>query len=115
MQAASPPVLVEDLERAPGRDRCARAIHERRWYSPAAMPVVAADRQLQEWRSQVVACLAPIETWVHHQDLDATEGQRRHADGGHPVRKTHPARMPRCRTAGHAGSRDRHFTFAPAV
>src|SRR5262245_54222975 len=103
MQAASPPVLVEDLERAPGRNRGARASQERRWYSPAAMPVVAADRQLQEWRRQVVACLAPIETWMHHQDLDAAEDQRRHTDGGHPVREPHPPRVPG------------HLTFAPAL
>jgi hypothetical protein len=101
MQAASPPVLIEDMERAPGRHRRAGTIEERRWCSPAAMPVVAADRQLQEWRRQVVACLAPIETRMHHQDLDAAEGQRRNTDGSHPVREPHPPRVPGPLRIGH--------------
>src|SRR5262245_14584988 len=92
------------------------------------MPVVAADRQLQQWRGQIVACLAPIETWMHHQDLDAARGQRRHTDGGHPVREPHPPRVPGPLTFGHESppgrggvtgciwyTAARHLTFAPAV
>ena len=65
VQAAPPAVLIEDVEGAAGADRAGGVL--RRTASrvvPAAMLVVAADRQLEERRRQVVARLAPVEPRV---------------------------------------------------
>ena len=105
VQASPPAVLIEDLERAPGRHRRAGTIEERCWRGPAAVPMVAADRQLQERRRQVVARFAPVEARMHHQDLDAAERQRRHGGGRNPVRQPHPTRVHGRGTDGHASER----------
>src|SRR5215831_13007853 len=95
VQTPSPAVLIEDIVGARGthyRVRC-RGEHFRR--CPTAVLVVAADRQLEERRREVVAGLAPVQPRMHHQNLEAREREREHTRREDPVRETDPASVAR--------------------
>ena len=55
------------------------------------MLVVSADRQFDEGGREVVSCVAPVESWVSHQDHEPTERERQEADGQDPMRDPDPA------------------------
>src|ERR1700728_389996 len=82
VQAPRPAVLVEDIVRARltddrGRSR-SRSWEERQGLCPPAMVVVAADREFEERRGQIVSHRAPVESRMRHQDYEPGDGEREH-------------------------------------
>src|SRR4051812_26960576 len=58
------------------------------------MMVVAADRQFEPRRHQLIARVAPIQPRVHHEDLDPAVDEEKETDGDDPMCTAHPARVP---------------------
>ena len=91
VQAPGPAILVQD---AVGADRadCGATVREGlRGDCPAAVPVVPADRQLDQRGREVVADRAPVEPRVSHEDGEAGDGERQHAGSHDPVSDPDPA------------------------
>jgi hypothetical protein len=57
------------------------------------MPEVSADGQLDPGGSQIIANIPPIETRMHHEDLNAGDDQQKKADRHYQVGDSNPTGM----------------------
>jgi hypothetical protein len=79
------------------------------------MPMIAADRQLDQCRREIVAGFSPIEARVGHQDHEPAECQHQDARRQQPMGHSHPSRVacgfergPRGRDGGIGGELIQH-------
>src|SRR5678816_1664575 len=85
VKTPSPTILVEDIVSAVRADWRSIALKEGFGVFPPAMLVVSADGQFNQRRRQIVSNLAPVKSWVGHEDDDACKRQRDKAHGHNPV------------------------------
>src|SRR5262249_16808396 len=91
METATPPVLVEDVVRPIRGDWSSAVLKEGRRLVESAVPIIAADGQLQQRRREIVSGVAPVQAGMRHEDHKAGEGQSEDAHGDDRVRDADPS------------------------
>lgn len=90
MQTTRPAVFVEDIIRAARTYGRSWVIVERRAVIETVVMIIPADRQFEQRNRQIVARLAPIKTWVAHQDDESAKGECKKARAHDPMREPDP-------------------------